>query len=141
MPELPPAKYHPHPAKAVPLAGWHSKKRRSNEQADRDESRRGAGPKPANPSTPVDDRAPLLRYAELHCVTNFTFHRGASHPDELVHRACELGYHALAITDESSLAGVVRAHVAAKATAPASGSAPASRMPPRLKLIVGAEVK
>ncbi len=53
-------------------------------------------------------------YAELHCLTNFTFLRGASHPDELVERAAELGYAALAITDECSLAGVVRAHLAAK---------------------------
>ncbi|RFA29049.1 error-prone DNA polymerase [Alkalilimnicola ehrlichii] len=53
-------------------------------------------------------------YAELHCVSNFTFLRGASHPEELVARAAELGYRALAITDECSLAGVVRAHQAAK---------------------------
>ena len=53
-------------------------------------------------------------YAELHCLTNFTFLRGASHPEELVERAARLGYSALAVTDECSLAGVVRAHVAAK---------------------------
>ncbi len=53
-------------------------------------------------------------YAELHCLSNFTFLRGASHPEELVTRAAELGYVALAITDECSLAGVVRAHVQAK---------------------------
>jgi len=53
-------------------------------------------------------------YAELHCLTNFSFLRGASHPEELVQRAVELGYAALAITDECSLAGVVRAHAAAK---------------------------
>ena len=53
-------------------------------------------------------------YAELHCITNFTFLRGASHPEELVARAAQLGYHALAITDECSLAGVVRAHMEAK---------------------------
>jgi hypothetical protein len=53
-------------------------------------------------------------YAELHCVSNFSFLRGASHPEELVARAAELGYRALAITDECSLAGVVRAHQAAK---------------------------
>ena len=56
----------------------------------------------------------LPAYAELHCLTNFTFLRGASHPEELAERAAELGYSALAITDECSLAGVVRAHVAAK---------------------------
>ncbi len=54
-------------------------------------------------------------YAELHCLSNFTFLRGASHPEELVERAQALGYAALAITDECSLAGAVRAHVAAKA--------------------------
>jgi error-prone DNA polymerase len=53
-------------------------------------------------------------YAELHCLSNFSFLRGASHPEELVARAAELGYRALAITDECSLAGVVRAHQAAK---------------------------
>ena len=53
-------------------------------------------------------------YAELHCLSNFTFLRGASHPQELVARAAEMGYTALALTDECSLSGVVRAHVAAK---------------------------
>ena len=55
-----------------------------------------------------------MQYAELHCVSNFSFLRGASHPEELGARAQELGYTALAITDECSLAGVVRAHVEAK---------------------------
>jgi error-prone DNA polymerase len=55
-----------------------------------------------------------MSYAELHCVSNFSFLCGASHPEELVARARELGYAALAITDECSLAGVVRAHVEAK---------------------------
>ncbi len=59
--------------------------------------------------------APLLPgYAELRCLSNFSFLRGASHPEELVARARHQGYAALAITDECSLAGVVRAHVAAK---------------------------
>ncbi len=48
-------------------------------------------------------------YAELHCLTNHSFLRGASHPEELVWRAYELGYQALAITDECSVAGVVKA--------------------------------
>ena len=48
-------------------------------------------------------------YAELACTSNFTFLTGASHPQELVARAAELGYSAIAITDECSLAGVVRA--------------------------------
>ncbi|WP_317932096.1 error-prone DNA polymerase [Halioxenophilus sp. WMMB6] len=50
----------------------------------------------------------------LHCHTNFSFLTGASHPEELVNQAAELGYHAIAITDECSLAGVVKAHVQAK---------------------------
>ena len=53
-------------------------------------------------------------YAELHCLSNFSFLRGASHPAELVERAAALGYSALALTDECSVSGVVRAHVAAK---------------------------
>jgi error-prone DNA polymerase len=76
----------------------------------------------------VLEPAPPLRagYAELHCKTNFSFLEGASHPDELVARAAELGYHALAITDRNSLAGVVRAHAAAKQVG--------------LKLLIGAEI-
>ena len=69
----------------------------------------------------------LPGYAELHCVSNFTFLRGASHPEELVARASELGYAALAITDECSLAGAARAHVAAKEQG--------------MKLIIGTEVQ
>jgi error-prone DNA polymerase len=67
-----------------------------------------------------------MRYAELYCRSNFSFLEGASHPEELVQRAAELGYTALAITDRNSLAGVVRAHVAAK------------EVP--LKLVIGAEI-
>ena len=58
--------------------------------------------------------APLPGYAELHCLSNFSFQRGASHPKELVARAAQLGYQALALTDECSVAGVVRAWEAAK---------------------------
>ncbi|MDH5456656.1 MAG: error-prone DNA polymerase, partial [Gammaproteobacteria bacterium] len=54
------------------------------------------------------------RYAELHALSNFTFLRGASHPEELVKTAAALGYEALAITDECSMSGIVRAHAAAK---------------------------
>ena len=68
----------------------------------------------------------LPAYAELHCLSNFSFLRGASHPEELVERAQALGYAALAITDECSLAGVVRAHLAAKAAG--------------LKLCIGSEL-
>ncbi|NKJ47636.1 error-prone DNA polymerase [Burkholderia sp. SG-MS1] len=56
----------------------------------------------------------LPNYAELFAFTNFSFLRGASHGEELVQRAAQLGYSGLAITDECSLAGVVRAHVQAK---------------------------
>src|SRR5215467_15376137 len=56
--------------------------------------------------------SPLPAYAELHCVSNFTFLRGASHPEEQVSRAAALGYSALALTDECSVAGAARAHVA-----------------------------
>ena len=66
------------------------------------------------------------RYVELHCRSNFTFLSAASHPDELVVRACELGHPALAITDQNSVAGIVRAHVAAKELS--------------LKLLIGAEI-
>jgi error-prone DNA polymerase len=58
--------------------------------------------------------ASLPDYAELHCLSNFSFLRGASHPEELVSRAQALGYRALALTDECSLAGAVRAHQQAK---------------------------
>ncbi len=58
--------------------------------------------------------SPAPRYAELAVTSNFTFLTGASHPDELVTRAAELGHAAIAITDTHSLAGIVRAHVAAK---------------------------
>jgi error-prone DNA polymerase len=58
--------------------------------------------------------APLPGYAELHCLSNFSFQRGASHPKELVARAAQLGYQALALTDECSVAGVVRAWEAAQ---------------------------
>ena len=55
-----------------------------------------------------------MPYAELHCLSNYSFLRGASHPSELVEQAVHLGYSALAITDECSLVGVVKAHVVAK---------------------------
>ena len=90
------------------------------------------GPAASNGSTAPDtasDAAPYNTpaYAELHCVSNFTFLRGASHPEELVTTAVALGYRALAITDECSLAGVVRAHQAARDTA--------------LELVIGSELR
>ena len=56
----------------------------------------------------------MSAYAELHCLSCYSFLRSASHPHELVERAAALGYRALAITDECSFAGIVKAHVAAK---------------------------
>ena len=56
----------------------------------------------------------MTPYAELCATTNFTFLKGASHPEEMVLRAAELGLSALAITDVNSLAGVVRANTATK---------------------------
>ncbi|MEJ1962940.1 MAG: error-prone DNA polymerase [Gammaproteobacteria bacterium] len=54
-----------------------------------------------------------MGYAELLCCSNFTFQRGASHAQELIRRAKDIGYSAIALTDECTLAGVVRAHEAA----------------------------
>jgi len=67
-----------------------------------------------DPLDPADTLAGLPGYAELQCQSNFSFLQGASHPEELAARAAELGYAALALTDECSLAGVVRAHTEAK---------------------------
>ena len=69
----------------------------------------------------------MAEYAELHCLSNFSFLKGASHPEELVERALALQYQALAITDECSVAGVVRAWQAARKT--------------ELKLIIGSEFR
>jgi error-prone DNA polymerase len=69
------------------------------------------------PTPPPPDSVapgPTPPYAELDVATNFSFLRGASHPDELMYRAAELGYRAIAVTDYNSLAGVVRAHEAAQ---------------------------
>lgn len=68
-----------------------------------------------------------MRYAELHCLTNFSFLEAASHPEELVAQAAQLGYSALAITDRNTLAGIVRAYTATKDH--------------RVKIIVGSEIR
>jgi error-prone DNA polymerase len=88
---------------------------------DGNHSEPGAAPQPNGNGAPP-------AYAELHCLTNFSFLRGASHPEELVQCATALGYRALAITDRNSLAGVVRAHLEAK-----NARAP-------FHLIIGAEI-
>ena len=77
----------------------------------------------ANDDALVDDGLPA--YAELHCLSDFSFLRGASSAEDLFVRAKHCGYEALAITDECSLAGIVRGLEASRATG--------------LKLIVGSE--
>lgn len=86
--------------------------------------------RPRRPLRAVPDTpAPLPHggYAELHCLSNFSFQRGASSARELFERARQLGYSALAITDECTLAGIVRAWQAAQAV--------------ELALIVGSEMQ
>ncbi|HTJ95712.1 MAG TPA: error-prone DNA polymerase [Pararobbsia sp.] len=68
-----------------------------------------------------------MQYAELHCLSNFSFLRGASHPSELIERAAQLGYTALALTDECSFSGIVRAHLAAQEH--------------NIKLLIGSELR
>ncbi|MGD2060655.1 MAG: error-prone DNA polymerase [Acidimicrobiia bacterium] len=67
-------------------------------------------------TTRGDDLLPAPRYAELHCHTNFSFLDGASHPEDLVQRAIDLGYEALAVTDHDGFYGTSRLWQAAKAT-------------------------
>ena len=78
----------------------------------------------ANDDT-LDDALPP--YAELHCLSDFSFLRGAANAEQLFARAAQCGYRALAITDECSLAGIVRALEASKATG--------------VRLIVGSEFR
>jgi error-prone DNA polymerase len=79
----------------------------------------------------------MTGYAELHCLSNFTFLRGASCAEELVARAQALGYAALAITDDCSVAGVVRAHAALRDLAVLR----TGKAAPALRLIVGSELR
>ena len=76
-----------------------------------------------------------VSYAELHCISNFSFLRGASHPEEMVGRALALGYSGLAITDECSFAGSARAHLCLQETIE---TYPAAR---EFKLIHGTEIQ
>ncbi len=87
MPDTPQSKLHPHP---------HAKPQRPPQ------------------GIAASEGAPGERYAELDVTSNFTFLTGGSHPEELVQRAAELGHAAIAITDTNTLAGIVRAHTAAK---------------------------
>jgi error-prone DNA polymerase len=73
---------------------------------------------PSDSSSQLGLHLGLPQYAELFCLSNFSFLQGASHAEELVARAVQLGYAALAVTDECSLAGVVRAHAEAKGKLP-----------------------
>ena len=75
----------------------------------------------------IAQQSGLPAYAELSTSSHFSFLRGASAPESLVAQAAALGYHALALTDECSLAGIVRAHVEAKKIG--------------LKLLVGSELR
>ena len=68
----------------------------------------------------------MVPYAELHCKTNFSFLEGASHAAELAEQAARLGYQAWGVTDRNTLAGIVRAHIAAQEH--------------HLPLVVGAEI-
>jgi len=67
-----------------------------------------------SPDLSASNGAAFNHYAELHCLSNFSFLRGASHAEELILQADKLGYQALAITDECSVAGIVRAYSAIK---------------------------
>ena len=92
-------------------------------------------PLPASPPLPAAQltQPGLPAYAELHCRSNFSFLVGASHPKELVERAAQLGYEAIAITDECSVAGVVRAHEEIKRQREEHGR--------ELKLVIGSEFR
>jgi error-prone DNA polymerase len=80
-------------------------------------------------------------YAELSVTSNFSFLRGASHPEELMIRAAELGLRAIAITDHNSVAGVVRAFSALKELARLQEATPAGAPAPVLpRLIPGARL-
>lgn len=138
MPDRPPGKARPYapvpPSErrpAVPdVSGGAASAVSLSRAATTNRSAASASEAPAStgglPSATPARPAVLCSYAELHCRTNFSFLEGASHPDELVARASELGYRGLAITDRNSVAGVVRAHVAAKSH--------------QLPLIIGAEL-
>ncbi len=94
---------------------------------DKDESRPSITTTAESNAFGIDESLAGVDYAELHCLSNFSFQRGASHADELFERAEKLGYKALAITDECSLSGIVRALDASKESS--------------VKLIVGTEVR
>jgi error-prone DNA polymerase len=125
MPEKPNPKLHPHPRVRRKRPATATKPR----DAEVAEPSTSIDLPSSNPQSAIrNPQLPPLStpYAELHCKTNFSFLRGAAHPEELVDRAADLGYRALAVTDRNSLAGVVRMHLAAKQRG--------------LKLLIGAEI-
>ncbi|HEY5647824.1 MAG TPA: error-prone DNA polymerase [Pseudomonadales bacterium] len=81
--------------------------------SDNPDGANGANRKPRDALIP-GQRLRSQPYAELHALSNYSFLRGASHPEELVAQAASLGYQAIALTDECSFAGLVKAHMAAK---------------------------
>jgi len=119
MPEQPERKHHDHPLRRPSVRrgrrheGSPDPGRVSGVGRDRrDGSRRDGGP---GLERAHRGRArPAARYAELEVATNFTFLTGASHPEELVREAARLGHEAAAVADRNTLAGVVRAHLAAR---------------------------
>ncbi len=104
MPEQPQPKIKPHPWNHLAPGEYTGGK--SDQAAKR---RSDAGSLRQSVPSPLSSS-----YVELHVTSNFTFLRGASHPEELVQQAAKLGHCAATITDCNTLAGVVRAHLAAK---------------------------
>jgi len=118
MPEAPPGKPRAHPARCNSLPLGEGGERREPCEGGREVV---GGPlrhdDPASPRpSPLSagEGAEPAAYVELQVATNFTFLTGASHPDEYVQQAAQLGYPAVGVTDVNTLAGIVRAHVAAK---------------------------
>lgn len=68
-----------------------------------------------SPDFPQRGVSVAVAFAELHVISNYTFLRGGAHPEELINRAADLGYTAIALTDECSFAGLAKAHMTAKA--------------------------
>ena len=131
MPELPFDKARPHPYKNGNTSSKHRLDGLPNAAAkNAPQNAPQALPLPAVPTyTPAEPA-----YAELLVRSNFSFLTGSSHPDELVNRAADLGLHAIALADDGTLAGIVRAHIAAKARGvrfiPATRITPVLYLPP-----------
>src|SRR5258708_31472172 len=114
MPDLPPSKRSQAERRA--LVGFAKLARTLGDGSLRFQSRDKAKAPDGNPFFGPETGAGSsgIGYAELQVTSNFSFLRGASHPDELVAAAAALGHQAIAITDRNSFAGIVRAHQAAK---------------------------